>query len=124
LTVAHSITIAGQRISINAITDYQAMFLSELFEDERLVIDQRKHSDFLALLIEVIAPGFPKRFYKRTESGYWWLGSATEFGEIVSGLAVICGQLFPQYLDGEPVAAPEPAATEDLEELRRQVALM
>ncbi len=81
-----TITVAGQRISIATPTDYQAMFLSALFDDGDIVVNQQKHSDFISLMVEVIAPTLPRSLYKKTASGYWWLGTAEEFGELLTGL--------------------------------------
>jgi hypothetical protein len=131
------IEIAGQRISVNVPTDYQAMFLAEIWDGNKIVIDRKKHSDFLCLLIEVIAPNLPKKLYKKTESGYWWLGTAAEFGEIWVQLEKICRETFPEYFEmdetnpivetkPEPLGVIEPEQTieemrAELEALRRTV---
>jgi hypothetical protein len=120
------IEIAGQRININVPTDYQTMFLAEIWDGDKIAIDRKKHSDFLCLLVEVIAPALPKKLYKKTESGYWWLGTAAEFGEIWVQLEKICRETFPQYfgiddpaLEPSPIVEPEPEKT--IEELRAEL---
>lgn len=120
-----TIEIAGQRISVNVPTDYQTMFLAEIWDGDKIAIDRQKHSDFLCLLIEVIAPALPKKLYKKTASGYWWLGTAAEFGEIWVQLEKLCRETFPQYFgEDEPLASgpiiePEPEQT--IEEIRAEL---
>lgn len=113
-----TIEISGQRISINVPTDYQTMFLAQIWDGDKIAIDRQKHSDFLCLLVEVIAPNLPKKLYKKTESGYWWLGTAAEFGEIWVQLEKICRESFPQYFEGDeptPIADSEPELLETIE---------
>lgn len=100
-----TITVAGQRISIATPTDYQAMFLSALFDDGDIVVNQQKHSDFISLMVEVIAPTLPRSLYKKTASGYWWLGTAEEFGELLTGL----GKAYAK--EPESVSGKEPEAS-------------
>lgn len=120
-----TIKIAEQRISINVPTDYQTMFLAEIWDGDKIAIDRQKHSDFLCLLIEVLAPTFPKKLYKKTESGYWWLGTASDFGQLWVQLEAICRETFPQYFgaDSLPDSAQtfEPAPEQTFEEIRAEL---
>ena len=109
--MSQTITISGQRIAFNVPTDYQTMFLAEIWDGDKIAVDRQKHSDFLCLLIEVLAPTFPKKLYKKTASGYWWLGTAAEFGDLWIQLETICRESFPQYFDMNE----SPQQTTDLE---------
>jgi hypothetical protein len=120
------IEISGQRITFNTPTDYQTMFLAQIWDGDKIAIDRQKHSDFLCLLIEVIAPNLPKKLYKKTESGYWWLGTAAEFGEIWVQLEKICRETFPQYFGineptSEPTSTIESAPEQTIEEIRAEL---
>lgn len=123
-----TIEISGQRISVNVPTDYQTMFLAEIWDGDKIAIDRQKHSDFLCLLIEVIAPSLPKKLYKKTASGYWWLGTAAEFGEIWIQLEKICRETFPQYFEPEPIIEPSPELMIEpeptIEEIRAELEIL
>lgn len=123
-----TIEISGQRISVNPLTDYQTILLSEMVEGDKLVVDRHKHADYLALLVEVIAPALPKKLYKKVDRDYWWLGTAAEFAEIWVQLDKICRETFPQYFEGStnsadkiveltPGPQPEPTVEELIAEL-------
>lgn len=118
-----TILIAGQRIKVAPLTDYQVMFMIKLFDGASLVIDRQIHSDFLCMIVEVIAPTIPKKLYKKTASGYWWMGNAAEFGDLIGGLESLCRQQFPQYLEQENVE-PIAEAPQTLEALQAEIAAL
>jgi hypothetical protein len=87
------ITLGGQRIKVTEITDYQQRFVTELFDDQaELLMDRRKHSDFLAMCADLITPTLPKRFYRKAGETYYWLGSMTEFAEFLIQLSIVYWQ--------------------------------
>ncbi len=86
----NSILLGGQRIKVTQITDYQQRFVAELFDDQaELLMDRRKHSDFVAMCADLITPTLPKRFYRKAGETYYWLGSMVEFGEFLVQLSLV-----------------------------------
>lgn len=81
-----TITVAGQRLKLNSITDYQISFVTSAFEDGSLKMDVQLHSAIIGMVAEVICPQLPKSLYQKSGNTYWWKGTSEAFGALLDGL--------------------------------------
>jgi hypothetical protein len=82
-----TMTVGGQRITVNPFSDYYFEFIRSLFDSEgQLLMDLGRHSTIIEMTAEVIAPGFPKKLYRKSGERYYWNGTVEEFGELLNGL--------------------------------------
>jgi hypothetical protein len=84
-----NITFQGQRLTVNAITDIDMAFISQMYgSDERPIFDTQKMSQAIERIVEAICPKVPPKYYKITAIGrYLWLGDAEQFVELLTEVA-------------------------------------
>ncbi len=112
------ITIAGQRVKVSPFSDYYLELIKLLFDgDGKLVFDLKRHSDLIAMAVEVVAPTLPKTTYRKVGDTYRWVGSIEAFSELVTGLW-LC------YWEFELEAAQEAKATDRIDLAQAQIGLV
>lgn len=112
------ITIAGQRVKVAPFSDYYLELIKLLFDgDGKLVFDLKRHSDLIAMAVEVVAPTLPKTIYRKVGDAYRWIGSIEAFSELVTGLW-LC------YWEFELEAAQAAKATDRIEMAQMQIGLV
>lgn len=84
-----SINFQGQRLTVNAITDIDMAFISQMYgADQRPIFDTQKMSQAIERIVEAICPKVPPKYYKITAIGrYLWLGDAEQFVELLTEVA-------------------------------------
>jgi hypothetical protein len=81
------ITIAGQRVKVLPFSDYYIEIIKRLYDgDGKFTFDLKRHSDLIAMAIEIAAPTLPKHFFKKVGESYRWVASFEAFAELVAGL--------------------------------------
>jgi hypothetical protein len=80
------ITIAGQRVKVLPFSDYYIEIIKLLYHDGEFAFDLKRHSDLIAMAVEIAAPTLPKHFFKKVGESYRWIASMEAFAELVAGL--------------------------------------
>jgi hypothetical protein len=112
------ITIAGQRVKVAPFTDYYLELIKLLFDgDGKLVFELKRHSDLIAMAVEVVAPTLPKSTYRKVGEVYRWVASFEAFSELVTGLW-LC------YWEFELEAAEAAKSSDRVEMAQMQIGLV
>ena len=112
------IMIAGQRIKILPFSDYYIEIIKLLYDgDGKFTFDLKRHSDLIAMAVEIAAPTLPKHFFKKVGESYRWIASFEAFAELVAGLW-IC------YWEWELEAAKQTNSIDRIEAAQMQLGMV
>jgi hypothetical protein len=112
------IMIAGQRVKVSFFSDYYLELIKVLFDgDGKLVFDLKRHSDLIAMAVEVATPTLPKSTYRKVGEAYRWMSSMEAFAELVTGLWL-------SYWEFELEAAQEAKSFERIEMAQMQLGMV